>query len=115
MNNKHNHTIEFAPFTLAEGVDEATLIAFGLTLTVQHYTDLDTVELFYLDQAALAELIDNRQPLYLLVDPVNIETQWRGQPLARNFEWLAQHAKLVPVGDLSAFRLYQVLPVPKIE
>ena len=27
MNNKHNHTIEFAPFTLAEGVDEATLIA----------------------------------------------------------------------------------------
>ncbi|HAV78387.1 MAG TPA: hypothetical protein DCX53_13650 [Anaerolineae bacterium] len=27
MKNKHNHTIEFAPFTLAEGVDEATLIA----------------------------------------------------------------------------------------
>jgi len=27
MNNEHNPTIEFAPFMLAEGVDEATLIA----------------------------------------------------------------------------------------
>jgi len=27
MDNIHNHTIEFAPFILAEGVDEATLIA----------------------------------------------------------------------------------------
>lgn len=27
MNHKNNHTIEFAPFTLAEGVDEAALFA----------------------------------------------------------------------------------------
>jgi hypothetical protein len=27
VNNKRNHIIEFAPFTLAEGVDESTLMA----------------------------------------------------------------------------------------
>lgn len=27
MNDKNNHIIEFAPFTLAEGVDESTLVA----------------------------------------------------------------------------------------
>lgn len=27
MNNQNSHTIEFAPFTLAEGVDEMTLLA----------------------------------------------------------------------------------------
>jgi hypothetical protein len=35
MNNNHNHTIEFATFTLAEGVDESMLIAASDALQME--------------------------------------------------------------------------------
>jgi hypothetical protein len=35
MYNKNNHTIEFAPFTLAEGVDESMLIAASDALQIE--------------------------------------------------------------------------------
>ncbi|MCP4168089.1 MAG: hypothetical protein GY759_19650 [Chloroflexi bacterium] len=53
-----NHSKVIAREVESELATEATLLAFGLTLTLQHYTDLDVRELFYLDPAALQEQVD---------------------------------------------------------
>ena len=75
--------------------EEATLLTFGLTLTLQHYTHLETLELFYLDAPALEMLTaTSPAPIYLLLDPQNIETQWRGRPPEQNYRWLQTHTTL---------------------
>jgi len=38
MNNTKNHVIEFAPFTLAEGVDESTLTAASDALQAEFFS-----------------------------------------------------------------------------
>ncbi|MBE7472452.1 MAG: phospholipid carrier-dependent glycosyltransferase [Anaerolineales bacterium] len=87
---------------------EATLITFGLTLTLQHYTQLNTLEFFYLDAASLQTLAESPGPLYLLLDVGSIETQWRGKTPQINYQWLKKNTTLTPVGDFSPYTLFKV-------
>jgi 4-amino-4-deoxy-L-arabinose transferase-like glycosyltransferase len=87
---------------------DATLLAFGLTLTLQHYTSRHTLELYVLDPVALDALTRREPNLYLLVDPINIERQWLGRPPERNYRWLREHATLTPIGTFSPYQLYRV-------
>jgi hypothetical protein len=100
---------------------EATLIAFGLTATVQHYTPVDTREFFFLTQQDLWKMVgvstgsahgasDGSQGVYLLIDPDNVQTQWAGKSPAHNFAWLRQHTRLVFIARYDAYVLYQVVP-----
>jgi 4-amino-4-deoxy-L-arabinose transferase-like glycosyltransferase len=92
---------------------EAGLIAFGLTLTLQHYTGLETVDLYYLDEAALERLTTaTAAPLYLLVEPAVIESQWQGKPLQQNFHWLKAHTTLREVGSFPPYTLFKVEGLP---
>ena len=55
----------------------AQLVTFGLTLTFQHYSHLPTYEIYYLDEPALKTLASAAQPLYVLLNLDNVETQWQ--------------------------------------
>lgn len=87
---------------------QATLITFGLTLTFQHYTRLNTLELFHLDEAALDRLLQSHAPLYLLLDVGNIETQWRDKLPRHNYRWLVEHSMLVQAGRFPPYTLFKV-------
>jgi hypothetical protein len=89
---------------------DATLIAFGLTNTMQHYTDISTHELFTLNEADLRQLSAERVGLYLLIDPENIQSQWQGKSPALNVRWLETHTDLQEIGRSAPFVLYQALP-----
>jgi 4-amino-4-deoxy-L-arabinose transferase-like glycosyltransferase len=90
---------------------QATLITFGLTLTLQHYTHLHTLELFYLDEAALKRLTESSTPLYLLLDLPSIERQWQGKKPQTNYQWLKEHTALSEIGSFPPYILFQITPV----
>jgi 4-amino-4-deoxy-L-arabinose transferase-like glycosyltransferase len=89
---------------------DTTLIAFGLTLTIQHYTDITTQDLTALDENALAELSQQNDNLYLLIDPENIQNQWRDKQQGINVRWLDEHTDLLQIGRSDPFVLYWVKP-----
>lgn len=97
---------------------DATLLAFGLTSTVQHYTEVDTRELFSLTAQQVREIVAGEPaaatgsppPVYLLVDPDNIRTQWVGKSPALHLAWLKTHTDLVPIARYDPFVLYRVDP-----
>ena len=91
---------------------DAQLVTFGLTLTFQHYSHLPTYEIYYQDEPSLKALASAPQPLYVLLNLDNVETQWQGQSPEVNYRWLQQHAKLRSVADLAPYTLFEAQPAP---
>ncbi len=87
---------------------EATLVTFSLTLILQHYTQLHTLELFYLNEDTLKMLIQSPQPLYLLLDVGNIETQWRSKTPQLNYQWLVENTTLTEINAFPPYTLFKV-------
>jgi hypothetical protein len=90
---------------------EATLVTFGLTLTFQHYTGLNPVELFYLDEISLKALTESPGPIYLLLDLNSIETQWQDKTPQINYQWLEENRTLHEIGAFPPYRLFEVSAV----
>lgn len=88
---------------------QASLITFGLTLTVQHYTRLKTLEFFFLDQASLKTLTESSDSLYLLLDVPAIETQWRDKTPQINYQWLKENRNLIKIGEFPPYTLFKVV------
>jgi len=90
----------------------ATLLTFGLTLTMQHYhPNHPTLDLYFYNEAYLTELLNHEtQPLYLLLDISNIETQWQSKPLAQSYHWLQRKTHLTPIATYPPYTLFQVTP-----
>jgi hypothetical protein len=87
---------------------DAILISFGATLTLQHYTNRDVRELFYLAPSDLDSIVQQRRPVYLLLDVGNIESQWAGLRPQQDYHYLLQHPGLKTLGERSSYTLFQV-------
>ncbi len=105
-----NHSKVVAQEVESALAPEATLLAFGLTLTLQHYTDLDVKELFYLDPAALQEQVGEGATFFLLLDPGNVREQWIGRTPETNFAWLQENGCTTEILQLAPYTLFQVTP-----
>jgi hypothetical protein len=79
-----------------------------LTLTLQHYTQLNTLELFYLDENSLKALTEASNPLYLLLDLNSIETQWQGKTPQINYQWLKENTSLSEIATFPPYVLFRV-------
>ncbi|HEX9373936.1 MAG TPA: hypothetical protein VF897_23185, partial [Roseiflexaceae bacterium] len=86
---------------------DATLLTFGATLTLQHYTAYDVRELFYLAPADLDDVV-RRQPTYLLLDVANIERQWAGLRPQQDYRYLQRQPGLEVVGRRAPYTLFRV-------
>jgi 4-amino-4-deoxy-L-arabinose transferase-like glycosyltransferase len=87
---------------------DATLVTFGLTLTAQHYTHLDVIELFNQTADSLDALTRDRSQTFLLIDVANIDQQWRGREPDVNVRWLHDHTTLIPITSYQSYTLFQV-------
>ena len=86
----------------------ATAVTFSLTLTMNHYTSLNGLDIYELDQATLEELLQNDSPFYLLLDVANIELQWQGKHPQLNYQWLRDNGEVVEIGRYQNYTLYEV-------
>jgi 4-amino-4-deoxy-L-arabinose transferase-like glycosyltransferase len=87
---------------------QATLITFGLTLTMQHYSPLNTIEIFHQDPASLQKMTETHTPLYLLLDVNSIQTQWEGKTPQLNYQWLEENMILQKVGAFPPYTLFKI-------
>ncbi len=90
----------------------AQVIAFGITLTLQHYSHLPTYEIYFLDEPALKQLAGSARPLYVLLDLPNVQSQWHGRSPELAYRWLRQHTFLEKVGEFGPYTLLEVQPEP---
>jgi hypothetical protein len=104
----HNQSKELVRQVKQRLPPQATLLTFGLTLTFQYYTDLNTLELFYFDRSSLETLIQTRTPFYLLLDVDNVETQWQDRVPQSNYHWLRDHTHLTEIDDYPPYVLFKI-------
>ncbi|MBC8076475.1 MAG: hypothetical protein H7Y32_10410 [Chloroflexales bacterium] len=84
------------------------LLAFELTLTLQHYTPLDVRELFDLTQDEVQAFAADERPTFLLVDVADLTGQWSNLAPDRNYRWLRDTPGLVPLGEQQQYSLFRV-------
>ena len=95
-------------WTEAQVPSGATLLTFGLTLTLDHYTSLAVVELFNETPRSLEPQVCAGDTTFLLIDPANIESQWVGKPPELNYRWLREQAGLRELGRQGDWTLFVV-------
>jgi hypothetical protein len=83
----------------------ARLVTFGLSATFQHYSPLDTEDVF---DAGTSDLTSDR-PTYLLLDVDSVEHQWQGLLPDVTYRELADAGRLVPVGQQGGYTLFAVI------
>ncbi|MFZ0549162.1 MAG: glycosyltransferase family 39 protein [Candidatus Promineifilaceae bacterium] len=108
----NNAQIAAAHWVEAHVPPDASVITFGVTLTMQHRTSLETSEIYLLDPESLAELVDTRSSLYLFLDLGNINSQWEGLSPQLNYLWLQENTTLTEIDHYPPYTLFQVSAVP---
>ena len=98
-----------ALWTEMQTPDNATLLTFDITLTAQHYTSRNVIELFYLSDSELKAISAETAPLYLLLDLNKVETQWLGKAPSNHYHWLRDNVGLREVGESGGFTLFEVM------
>ncbi|MCP4420854.1 MAG: phospholipid carrier-dependent glycosyltransferase, partial [Chloroflexi bacterium] len=103
-----NHSKAIAQQIEATLPEDATLLAFGITLTLEYYTNINVLEFFYFDSGKLEALIAETNPTYLLLDTQNIATQWQGKALDTNYQWLQDNTILTQLAYYPPYTLFQI-------
>jgi len=86
----------------------AHLLAFELTLTLQHETSLDVRELYGISIAQLEAEVALPRPLFLLVETSKLRRQWAGTALEGSYVWLRDGPGLSELGRMNGYALYRV-------
>ena len=89
---------------------DARLLSFGPTLTFKHYSRIPTTELYLASDDELQALLDGAEPLYLLVDAANLESQWREQEVAARYRALRHGPGLTTLAQFGPLTLFRVGP-----
>ena len=88
---------------------DATVYAFGLTLTLQHYyPEQDVRELYYETPQSLAENWRRGRADYLVLNADQVEHQWANTTLYDAFQWFWDERGLIFVGRQSGYSLFYV-------
>jgi hypothetical protein len=86
----------------------ATVYTFDLTLTLQHRTSLNALEIYYETPETLVERWVRGREDYLLVNMWQIENQWRGREPYIAVYWLQAHRGLQRLGQYGNYTLFRV-------
>ncbi len=108
----NNTQITAAHWVESQVPPDATVITFGVTLTMQHRTELSVSEIYHLNPESLAQLVENQAPLYLFLDLDNINSQWQDLSPQQNYHWLEENGRLTEIAYHPPYTLFQVSAVP---
>lgn len=88
----------------------SVVITFSLTQTVRHFTSYETHDLYETSGDVLSAVLCDASggPIFLIVEPDNIEAQWRGLAPDVYLNWLRANAALEKVGAFESWALFKV-------
>ncbi len=87
--------------------EDGQLITFGETLTFQHYSQVETFEIFNLTTEQIAGLLEGDRPVFLFLELGVIEDQWRGRSPEINYRWLRDQVGLTLMAEHAVPDLFQ--------
>jgi len=90
--------------------DDATLYTFGSTLTLEHYTDYNVIEIFYETPNTLNQRWFQGRTDYLLLNIWQIENQWDGRDPQANYHWFRDERGLNKIDTFRNFTLFEAHP-----
>ncbi|MBI4786842.1 MAG: phospholipid carrier-dependent glycosyltransferase [Chloroflexi bacterium] len=90
----------------------ATVITFGLTATLSHYSSLRVVEISEESPDSVQTVARNGGEVFVLLNTENIESQWPGRAPQINFHALRDRFGLRVVGTRAPYTLYSVGSAP---
>jgi len=97
----------------AEQVPEGhTLFAFGITLTIEHYTNATPRELFHTPPEEFAQTLARQGTVYLYADTTNLATQWQDHNPGKTLRWAQENTTLTPLGERLGMTLYRIEQLP---
>jgi 4-amino-4-deoxy-L-arabinose transferase-like glycosyltransferase len=108
LNAERNGDLQVSTWAAARLPARATTLSFGLTLTLQHVTKLQVLDLSVLSTADLQRLIAHQHPLYLLVQVGVMNGQFAARPPGRNYRFLRGNPGLTSLGELHGYSLSRV-------
>lgn len=104
--NKNDDLARVA-FVTAQLDNGAEVITFSMTSTLDHYSDLNVVELFHETPTTLARRVCGVHGAYLYLDVANIEQQWQGLAPEVNYRWLRDQAGLETIAQFGGYTLFE--------
>ena len=92
----------------AEVPPDATVVTFGLTATLAHYSALRVVEISEESPDSIEKLARNGGDVFVLLDIGNIQAQWTGRAPQVNFHALRDRFSLQVIGTRAPFTLFTI-------
>lgn len=89
---------------------DALVLAFNVTLALEHDGRVDVLELYHQDPTSLAALLAEGRPLFLVADLDVVRGQWRDLSPGAALRWLEARARLEPRWTLHGRTLVEVAP-----
>ncbi|MHB8627902.1 MAG: ArnT family glycosyltransferase [Aggregatilineales bacterium] len=86
----------------------ATVYMLDLTLTIQHYSTLKPVQIYYETPESMAARLPGDRPAYALFNVWTTEHQWQGKTPWIIYHWLLDQPGLTEIGQYSVYTLYRV-------
>jgi hypothetical protein len=108
LNRERLGDLQVAAWTAAHVPRSATVLSFGITLTLQHSTHLRVLELYTESRRALIDAAAHRHPLYLLVQPSVMTGQFAARSPGESYRYLRSHYPTMTVGTLHGYTLTRV-------
>lgn len=101
-----------ATWTTEQLPADSTVIAFGITETLKHRTSLRIVEIYNESPESLKQILLNQQPIFLLLNTENLDSQWRNMTPEINFRSLQGNSNLSGVATQERYTLFAVNLTP---
>ncbi|HEV8485713.1 MAG TPA: phospholipid carrier-dependent glycosyltransferase [Blastocatellia bacterium] len=101
--------LEHVQFLVSQLPARVPVISFGLTHTIEHYSDLQVSDIFLETQESLQERVcGNRDLVYVYLNLDNVGKQWQGKAPDQNYRWLREQPGLEEVGRFKGYTLFRV-------
>jgi hypothetical protein len=91
---------------------DGVVLTFEITQLIRHHSHLEVVELYDQTAASMDRLLADRRPLFVLIQPLDIEERWQDRPPGQNIRELQRHGKLVETGHFGPYTLSRFQPLP---
>jgi hypothetical protein len=105
---RKNDELKVVAAVEAAAPEGAQLLTFNLTSTFEHYSRLETHELYYLTPSDLAAIISGETRTFVVLNVENVERQWQGRTPAENFHWLRDNRGLDRLAEYPPYTLFEV-------
>lgn len=106
--NSQRGDLELATWANSRLPLNATVLSFSITETLKHRTPFNVIELYNESPESIDNILVEHQPIFALVDPDNINSQWKDLAPEVNWSALQRKASLNSIASHPPYMLFAI-------